>query len=362
MFTAYCVSRGIRYCVSIILPHDFIDIRAFATMFYLPPLRRLLLPAVVLLTLIIFYRSSLRVPTSLPSFVLHPPTPAAEGIRVSIAGLQSQPLPIANASNNHLSPPNKYYYTYNTEGSSSNNTAVTSLLLPILNPHLELLFKCPMQANRYTSHIRLPSIVQNVSNVAAGATKPDTRVFWNPTIISLPYWSENQYLIVSRIVTNGNFQENVLCEANVCYTGSGENARPGEKPCTADDLIHTGPAGGMRCTSTPMTLSVPPTPAEKCTGKFGSYVDIPGFHDPRIFWSGKGEPLMMVNTQYVRCSLFENVLTHFEVPLCLLWSVDHRPPQPLLTAPKTAFIFTYPPFSRPSKVLSHPHRVDSESR
>jgi len=53
----------------------------------------------------------------------------------------------------------------------------------------------------------------------------------------------------------------------------------------------------MRCVTVPTTLSVPPTPAEKCEGKFGTYVDIPGFHDPRIFWSGKGEPLMMVNTQ-----------------------------------------------------------------
>ena len=267
-------------------------------MFYLPPLRRLLLPAIVLLTLIVFYRSSLRVPTSLPSFVLHPPAPPAEGIHIPIAGLNLQPLPIANSTDNHLSPPNKYFYTYKAGGKSINGTGVSLLSQPILNPHFEPLFRCPAQANRYTGHIRVPSIVQNVSNIPLGAGKPETRVFWNPTIISLPHWSENQYLLVSRIVTDGNFQENVLCEANVCYTGSSENARPGEKPCTMDDLVYTGPAGGMRCASAPVTLSVPPTPAERCTGKFGSYVDIPGFHDPRIFWSGKGEPLMMVNTQY----------------------------------------------------------------
>ena len=115
--------------------------------------------------------------------------------------------------------------------------------------------------------------------------------------MSLPYWSKNQYLVVSRIVTDGNHQENVICEANVCYIGSGENARPGEKPCTEDDLFHVGPAGGMRCATPPTTLSVPPTPAEHCEGKFADYVDIPGFHDPRVFWSGRGEPLMMVNTQ-----------------------------------------------------------------
>lgn len=91
-----------------------------------------------------------------------------------------------------------------------------------------------------------------------------------------------------------------MCEANVCYVGSGEDAKPGEKPCTEDDLKLLGPAGGMRCASTPIALNVPPTPAEQCYGKYGTYVDVPGFHDPRVFWSGKGEPLMMVNTQYVR--------------------------------------------------------------
>ena len=59
----------------------------------------------------------------------------------------------------------------------------------------------------------------------------------------------------------------------------------------------------MRCASHPVALSVPPMPAEKCDGEFMPYVDIPEFHDPRIFWSGKGEPLMMVNTQYAAVSL-----------------------------------------------------------
>ena len=44
----------------------------------------------------------------------------------------------------------------------------------------------------------------------------------------------------------------------------------------------------MRCASHPVALGVPPTPAEKCDGEFMPYVDIPAFHDPRIFWSGKG--------------------------------------------------------------------------
>ena len=103
---------------------------------------------------------------------------------------------------------------------------------------------------------------------------------------------------------DGNYQQNVLCEANICYPGSSKHVRPGEKLCSADDLRFLGPSGGMRCATAPVTLSVPPTPAENCEGKFRGYVDIPGFHDPRVFWSGKEEPLMMVNTQYGGFLLF----------------------------------------------------------
>lgn len=260
-------------------------------MIYFPPLRRLLLPTIVVLTLIIFYRSSLQVPT-FPPLVLHSAPTSPEGIHRSISGLKNQPLPVFNSSSNYLSPPKQYFYS---ETSGRNSTTYAS---PSLNPALEVLFKCPIEPNKYTSHIRLPNIIQNISQTPLGA-KADHRVFWNPTVISLPYWSKTQYLLVSRIVTDGNHQENVLCEANVCYVGSGKDARPGEQPCTEDDLLHVGPAGGMRCATPPFTLSVPPTPAEHCEGKFRTYVDIPGFHDPRIFWSGRGEPLMMVNTQYL---------------------------------------------------------------
>ncbi len=265
-------------------------------MYYLPPLRRLLLPAIILLTIIVFYRSKLLVPATLHSFVIYPPPPPQEGIHVPISDIR-EPLPATNSSNNYLSPPNRFFYNHVLGGKASNRTWTSSLYQPILDPTLQILFKCNLQPNQYTGHIRLPHIIQNISQVPPDSMKPDHRVFWNPTIISLPYWSENQYLLVSRIVTDGNHQQNVLCEANVCYPGTGTNARPDEKPCSVDDLRKIGPAGGMRCVTAPMTLSVPPTPAEKCEGKFGSYVDIPGFHDPRIFWSGKGEPLMMVNTQ-----------------------------------------------------------------
>jgi len=265
-------------------------------MIYLPPLRRFLLPALVFVTLIIFYRAT-PANTKLPSFILHrPPAPPA-GVRVPISNLQ-KPFPIlTNASENHLSPPNHYYYSYDKGEKASSNNTNSALWQPVLDPNLEPLFKCPMEANGITGHLRLVNnIVQNISQIPPGSLKPESRIFWNPTVIALPYWSENQYLVVSRIVTDGNHQENVLCEANVCYI-PGQVPRLGEKPCTDDDLRHFGPGGGMRCAAPPIMLSVPPTPAEKCVGKFAPYVDIPGFHDPRIFWSGKGEPLMMVNTQ-----------------------------------------------------------------
>ena len=175
---------------------------------------------------------------------------------------------------------------------------------PHLHPHLQDLFGCPTQPNRITGHIRLPQVVRNISMTLRGSREDDdddddARDFWNPTVISLPYWSPAQYLVVARILTDGFHQQNVLCEAVACYVGSHEGRGEGEVPCTADDIERLGPAGGMRCVTAPLTLSVPPTPAEHCEGKFGGYVDIPGFHDPRIFWSGRGEPLMMVNTQLV---------------------------------------------------------------
>lgn len=266
-------------------------------MIYLPPLRRFLLPALILLAIIVFYRSRLLVPVSFQFLVVHPPSPLEEGVRIPIADLVSH-FPATDVLNNHLLPPQKYFYSYNQVKRPLNNSSSPSTK-PSLETNLEILHKCPRKSNPYTNHIRLPNIVQNVSHVPPNSTTQESRVFWNPTIISLPYWSKNQYLVVSRIVTDGQHQENVICEANICYAGEAKNAKPGEMPCTSDDFQHLGPAGGMRCVSAPVSLGVPPTPAESCQGRFAPYADIPGFHDPRIFWSGKGEPLMMVNTQYV---------------------------------------------------------------
>ena len=263
-------------------------------MFYLPSLRRLLLPAFVLLAMVVFYRSSLHVPETLPHLAVYQPPPR-QGQRLPIGG-----LPLLNASLNHLSPPQHYYYASN-KGSLSKvengSEPKISASRPVLNPHLEVLFRCPNVPNKITNHLRLPHVIRNISLGPLDSSRKEHREFWNPTIMSLPFWSKSQYLIVSRIVTDGHHQQNVLCEANICYPAHLGPQAEGESKCSADDLVHLGPAGGMRCTSDLILLSVPPTPAEDCTGKYGLYVDIPGFHDPRIFWSGKGEPLMMVNTQ-----------------------------------------------------------------
>jgi hypothetical protein len=215
----------------------------------LPSWRRLLIPAILFLIFTIWFKSS-----AYRELVTHD-TEFLTGTTVNL----------------NISQPNQ----------------ASNRIPPILRSDLDVLFICPAKANQFTNAVRLSSSVYNISRISLGQ-RTDERQFWNPTIISLPYWSKNQYLIVSRILTDGFHQQNAICEANICHDD-----------CSEDDRYFIGAAGGMRCAFPPVQLNIPPTPAERCEGKFGAYVDIPGFHDPRIFWSSKGEPLMMVNTQYV---------------------------------------------------------------
>lgn len=267
-------------------------------MFYLPPLRRFLLPTLIFLAVITFYRSSPRVSTSLQSFVQYQQVAAPKpGIRVPISTVENISLPIRNASENYLHYDQGFFYDYETVFTLKNGSKTTATWNnPIDSPHIAPLLKCPISPNPRTGHIRLPDMAQNMSMSHPGLEGEETRGFWNPTIISLPYWSPNTYLLISRIVTPGVYQETFFCEAKTCYSGVGTR-RPREENCTEEDLELLGPNGGMRCMTEPKQLEVPSTPAEKCEGKFYYYPDIPGFHDPRVFWSSKGEPLMMVNTQ-----------------------------------------------------------------
>lgn len=266
-------------------------------MISLPSSRRYLPVALLIFTIVLVWRYNSRLQRSLPSFVFHqPPSPRA-GIRVPIADLALPILWAANRSQEEFSPLIQHLYIPERTSIHAAGNASGRAHQPIHEPHLQVLWKCPRKANKHTNHMRLSSIVQNISQVSLSRPKSDGRTFWNPTVMALPYWSENQYLIVSRIVTDGTYQENVLCEANFCHVGSSESARTGEKSCTDSDLSYLGPAGGLRCVTPPMTLRVPPTPAKHCEGKYGPYVDVLGFHDPRVFYGGKGEPLMIVNTQ-----------------------------------------------------------------
>lgn len=166
--------------------------------------------------------------------------------------------------------------------------------------------------NSIINHIRLPNILYNITLTPPGSSRESDARFFNPAIIPLPHWSSNspgapKYVLVSRLVTAGFHQESHICLADVCvpdgdadtsrdvdHTGRSSSAYT--RPCTPDDIALLGPRGGMRCTSATIKLNIPPTPAEQCDGAWKAFPDIPGFHDPRVFWSGKGEPLILVNS------------------------------------------------------------------
>lgn len=150
--------------------------------------------------------------------------------------------------------------------------------------------------NKFTGHIRLPNQLYNISMSPITATSKDTRSFWNPTIFALPYWSKNQYLIVNMVASHG-YRRNVICEANICHPPSEKSDSSREKVCTEDDLEILGSNGGLRCVTSPIDVDVPPTPAERCDGMEQLLADIPGFHDPRLFYSGRGEPILIVASQ-----------------------------------------------------------------
>lgn len=277
-------------------------------MLYLPPLRRLLLPSLLCLAFILYYKSTVRLPTArqqLQSLLLRQPELTPSGIRISVNELANEhdgvdQIIIRNVSENHRSPPLHLYYKYDQPGDrSADGTEIRpSYAQPESNPHMAPLWRCPREPNTITDHIRLPNPVYNISLIVRNETENERKGFLNPAILSLPDWSENQYLLVSRVATDGSHMQNLMCEANICYTGGEENARRRERPCSSEDLELLGGAIGLRCVTPPMTLNVPPTPAYSCVEDTGPLMDIPGFHDPRVFWTGRGEPVMMVNSQY----------------------------------------------------------------
>ncbi|KAI9809091.1 MAG: hypothetical protein M1825_002380 [Sarcosagium campestre] len=252
-----------------------------------------------------------------------------------MASVSSKLLPFSNSSaaSGRALEPNGDIPTNMEQMKTDSN-----LLQPILNPNLEVLFKCHSTPNKFTNHIRIPYAIRNISMVPPKSTGSETRTFFNPTMISLPYWSANQYLLVTRVVpVDNSIAQNVLCEANVCNADGVYSMGGDARRCTTEDTDLLGASGGLRCATPPIALNVPPTPAEMCEGATAGYVDYPGFHDPRMFWSGKGEPLMMVNS-----------LSRYS---CLgLWLIDirtlHKPLEKLLASspefPSMGALRSYP--------------------
>lgn len=170
-------------------------------------------------------------------------------------------------------------------------------------PYLQPLLQCRRARNPKTNHIRLPIPLLNITLKPLDThIDPEPRHF-NPTIIPLPSYAASftsaRYLLVARLVTPGLHQESLACLATFCLpqpNTTSTHLPPDTVPCTSKDALALGVAGGMRCVTKPRRLNIPPTPAKQCTGKWASFPDIPGFHDPRIIWSGTGEPLIVVNS------------------------------------------------------------------
>ncbi|KAB8294793.1 hypothetical protein EYC80_006754 [Monilinia laxa] len=179
---------------------------------------------------------------------------------------------------------------------------------------LQLTTHCSAPVNKFTNHLRLPNLLYNISMMPRNGP-PEKRTFWNPTIISLPYWAKNQYLIVSMVyLKERGYRANVLCEANICHPRTGNLGSLHERICTSEDLEILGSNGGLRCESSPVEMNVPPTPAESCQGDQEKLADVSGFHDPRIFYSGRGEPVLMLSSQYASSFIAPNAN---EIP-CLI--------------------------------------------
>lgn len=268
-------------------------------MLHLPPVHRLIVPVLLVLLIITIYKSrqQLHFLSDFPSLEIPSQPQPAKGSVIQASTLPHHQLLRVNASSGPHGVPKAGLLGFEAVRNLNppNNTRFSRFNQPILNPHLHALFRCPITPNPRTKHIRLASILRNITVAFPSPDHPDDRQYWNPTVMALPYWSKNQYLIAARVLTAGTVQLNTLCEANICY-GRESDKREWQEPCTPEDVELLGPAGGLRCVSEPQVMQVPPTPALRCEGVHNFFADIPGFQDPRIFWSGRGEPLMLVHS------------------------------------------------------------------
>ena len=123
--------------------------------------------------------------------------------------------------------------------------------------------------NTYTTNQRIHSIHVDVVNH-----------YWNPSIISLPANAPAEYVLVARVLTNGLYQQSIICSAN--WTD-----------------IHQA----LRCITEPRVLDIPSTSARLCGQANSSaskvLANIPGLHDGRVMWTERGEVLMIGGSQEV---------------------------------------------------------------
>ena len=194
-------------------------------------------------------------------------------LRVGHLFFQDLRLPSTTA----LFPPDgnaSCYHLKNQSGRNDTNFWETTKARDTILDLVPLL-SCSAQSNPHTNHIRIADPLYNISLGVEGS-------HFNPTIIALPHWAEHQYLLVTRVVTEGLHQESLICEADICDV---ENCK-----------IWGQHGRVLQCAKPATVLNLPATPAERCEGRWSTFPDIPGFHDPRIFWSAKGEPLIIVNS------------------------------------------------------------------
>ncbi|KAK5052148.1 hypothetical protein LTR84_002952 [Exophiala bonariae] len=316
-------------------------------MFYIPSARRFILPALVVLIVLILTHLFIQYEHQ-PSWSRTNLWQAAlqryvtRGVHILPGRNQTRSEDVFGAydySGGHIQPDSEqalWAAVYNELTFSDVSLAQQTLsqthhqeqevFFPAAHPRLKPFLTCDSNAvNTYTSHLRLSAKIHNINlTLALSSTShdPNSR-FFNPAIIPLPHWSTSggttasaKYVLVSRLVTTGFHQESHICLADICLPDHHLNQRspaastsntsspkpaskilpPDTRPCTAQDSSILGAHGGMRCITEPVKINIPSTPAEHCDAAWLAFPDIPGFHDPRVFWSGKGEPLILVNS------------------------------------------------------------------
>lgn len=254
-------------------------------MFSIPSSRRFICPALFLLTVV----AILQILTQ----VMHGNTDSFASYMILRSLIKSSPNLVIDTSSGPLLP---------LEDSFVNQYHAQNPLPPVRSYVRRLFSKCKHQPNPLANHIRLGNVktlsISMVSSDDADHDKIRSNSYFNPAIIPLPAYvttaTSYRYLLVSRLVTKGSHQESHICFSDIC--GAEPSSRNGVRSCTPFDTDLLGGNGGMRCITKPEKVNIPPTPSKKCTGAWSTFPDIPGFHDPRLFWSGRGEPLIEVNS------------------------------------------------------------------